>query len=396
MATAVSENARRAATWRRDVRLDGVFVFGVRSTRIYCRPSCPARRPRPDRVVFFDTPEEAERGGFRPCRRCHPRGGASGPNPAAERVAWLCREIDRAIGQEPEGKITLARLGQKSGMGIHAVERIFRKHLGVTPRQYADARRVGDFKARLRKGANVTEALYEAGYGSSSRLYERSASQLGMTPLAYRRGGENVEIRYAVAPCPLGRLLVAATGRGVAAIYLGDSEPTIRRQLGREFPQARIREDRKGLRQTVAAIVGHLGGRAARLDLPLDVRATAFQRLVWEELRRIPYGKTRSYSDIARAIGRPRAARAVARACATNPAAIVIPCHRVVGQNGALTGYRWGLGRKRALLATEKAAGQRLDAKAPRRAKKPRSHQKDHPAKAQVRTIRAKRLAESR
>jgi AraC family transcriptional regulator of adaptative response/methylated-DNA-[protein]-cysteine methyltransferase len=356
-----SETTRREAVARRDARFDGAFVFAVRSTGIYCRPSCPARRARPDRIVFFDAPEAAERGGFRPCRRCHPRNAAGdGASGQAECIARLCREIDRAIAEEPDRPMTLARLAAGAGMGQHRLERLFRKHLGVTPRQYVDARRLGEWKARLRDGASVTEALYDAGYGSTSRLYERAPSQLGMTPAAYRRGGEHTEIRYTVVACPLGRLLVAATGRGISALYLGDSDRRLTAELRREFPRARLREDRRGLGRWVAAIVEHLRGRQPRIDdLPLDVRATAFQRRVWEELRRIPYGSTRSYSEIAQAIGKPRAVRAVARACATNPASIVIPCHRVVREDGHLAGYRWGLERKRALLEREKRGRER-------------------------------------
>jgi AraC family transcriptional regulator of adaptative response/methylated-DNA-[protein]-cysteine methyltransferase len=354
--TRISEAARREAVAQRDARFDGAFVFAVRSTGIYCRPSCPARRPRPERIVFFDGPAAAERGGFRPCRRCHPQNGANAAGPAAGQIASLCREIDRAIAEEPDRPVTLARLAARSGISIHQLERIFRKHLGVTPRQYADAKRLRQLKARLRSSANVTEAMYDAGYGSSSRLYERAPAQLGMTPLAYRRGGKNMELRYTVTPCPLGLVLVAATGRGISALYLGDSKRKLESELRREFPRAAIREDREGLGRWVAAVVEHLKGKQPKLDLPLDVQATAFERRVWEELRRIPYGSTRTYTEIALAIGRPRAARAVARACAMNPASVVIPCHRVVRRDGQLAGYRWGLDRKRALIEKESAA----------------------------------------
>jgi AraC family transcriptional regulator of adaptative response/methylated-DNA-[protein]-cysteine methyltransferase len=354
--SANSEAARREAVARRDARFDGAFVFGVSSTRIYCRPSCPARRPRPDRIVFFEGPEAAERGGFRSCLRCHPRQSAGR---AAEHVARLCREIDRAMNDRPEERLTLAALAERSGLGAGQVERIFRKHLGVTPRQYVDSRRLREVKSRLRGGASVTEALYDAGYGSSSRLYERAPAQLGMTPLAYRRGGKNMEIRYTVTPCPLGLVLVAATERGISALYLGDSKQKLEGELRREFPLATIAEDRKGLGRWVGAVVEHLRGQQPKLDLPLDLQATAFERRVWEELRRIPYGATRTYTEIARAIGKPRAVRAVARACAMNPASIVIPCHRVVRSNGQLAGYRWGLDRKRALLEQEKVTKSR-------------------------------------
>jgi AraC family transcriptional regulator of adaptative response/methylated-DNA-[protein]-cysteine methyltransferase len=351
-----SEAARREAVARRDARFDGAFVFGVRSTRIYCLPSCPARRPRPDRIVFFDGPEAAERGGFRACRRCRPRAGANGSSAAAECVARLCREIDRIMAEQPDERITLAALAARSGMSADGLDRIFRKHLGVTPRQYVDARRLRHLKSHLRNGSSVTEALYDAGYGSSSRVYERAPGQLGMTPLAYRRGGENLEIKYTVTPCPLGLVLVAATERGISALYLGDSKRKLEGELKREFPRAAISEDRNGLGRWVEGIVEHLRGRQPRLDLPLDVQGTAFERRVWEELRKIPYGTTRTYTEIARAIGKPRAVRAVARACAMNPVSVVIPCHRVVRSDGQLAGYRWGQDRKYALLEKEKSA----------------------------------------
>ncbi|HEV2388270.1 MAG TPA: bifunctional DNA-binding transcriptional regulator/O6-methylguanine-DNA methyltransferase Ada [Candidatus Acidoferrales bacterium] len=348
-----SEAVRRKAVAERDSRFDNQFVFGVRSTGIYCQPSCPARRPRPEQMVFFDAPEAAERSGYRPCRRCSPRGDS--PNPQAKQLARLCGEMDRILAAEPDRRLTLARLAQTAGMSLHQLARIFRRLLGVTPRQYVDTQRLREVKALLRRGANVTDALYGAGYGSSSRLYERAPSQLGMTPAAYRRGGERIQMRYTVVSCPLGRLLVAATERGISAVYLGDSDARLAAELAREFPRASIQRDRESLERWVGAIVEHLRGRQPLADLPVDVQATAFQRRVWEELRRIPYGATRSYSEIARAIGRPGAVRAVARACATNPASIVIPCHRVVREDGSLAGYRWGLDRKRALIAKEKA-----------------------------------------
>ncbi len=350
------EAALREAVARRDARFDGAFVYAVRSTGIYCRPSCPARRPRPQQIAFFDDPESAEREGFRACRRCHPRGDAREPRVEADRLARLCREIDRIVTEEPDQKVTLAELAARGGSSPDQLVRIFRKHLGVTPRQYADSRRLRELKQRLRSAASVTEAMCDAGYGSSSRLYERAPGQLGMTPLAYRRGGIGMEIRYTVRECPLGLMLVAATGRGVAALFLGDSRNRLESELRREFPRAAIHEDKKGLGHWVAALIEHLRGRQPKLDLPLDVQATAFERQVWEQLRRIPYGSTRSYTEIARAIGRPRAVRAVARACAMNPASVVIPCHRVVRSDGQLAGYRWGLERKRALLAKEQAA----------------------------------------
>ncbi len=351
-AAAFSEAVRRQAVARRDPRYDGAFVFAVSSTRIYCRPSCPARRPLADRVQFFTTPEAAEKEGFRACRRCHPESAAA--DVERERLERLLVEIDRTTRAAAEGRTTIEELAARAGTNADALRRIFRRQLGISPGQYADAKRLQALKQFLRGGASVTQALYDAGYGSSSRLYERAPRQLGMTPLDYRRGGQNVQLRYAVVTCRLGHVLVAATARGIAAVCLGDSKRELEAELLREFPRAALREDRAGLGRWTRAISRHLAGSQPQLDLPLDVRATAFERRVWEELRKIPYGTTRSYAEIARAIGKPRAMRAVARACAANPAAIVIPCHRVVRADGQPSGYRWGIERKRALLETER------------------------------------------
>jgi AraC family transcriptional regulator, regulatory protein of adaptative response / methylated-DNA-[protein]-cysteine methyltransferase len=352
----------------RDERADGLFVYAVRSTGVYCRPSCPSRKPRREQVLFFSLPEAAEQEGFRACQRCRPQ-AAHLRDPRIEAVARTCREIDRRIvadsgDGETEQRLTLASLGSSAGMSPHQLERAFRAAMGITPRQYADAQRMRRLKARLKKGDNVTTALYEAGFGSSSRLYERAPAHLGMTPAAYGRGGEGMEIHYAIVETPLGRLLAGATQRGISAVYLGESEVTLRKELRKEYPRAAlVAEDRAhkagphSLGAWVEKIVAHLGGQQPHLDLPTDVQATAFQRRVWEELRRIPYGATRTYSEVARAIGRPRAIRAVARACATNPTSVVVPCHRVIREDGSLAGYRWGIGRKRALLDHE-AAGQ--------------------------------------
>lgn len=337
------------AVLNRDPQFDGRFVFAVRSTRIYCRPSCPARRPRREQVAFFPVPEAAERAGFRPCRRCRPRTAA---HPQAELVQRACRLIEAGL-EEP---LTLARLGRELGLSPHHVQRTFKRVLGITPRQYADACRLSLLKARLAKGDDVTTALYAAGYGSSSRLYERAPAQLGMTPATYRRGGQGMRIGYVTVASSLGRLLIAATARGLCAVSLGDTDGLLEAALAQEYPNAEIRRDRNGLSRWVNLLLAHLRGRQPRLDLPVDVQATAFKRQVWEALRRIPYGETRSYSEVARALGRPGAARAVARACATNPVSLVIPCHRVVREDGSLGGYRWGLERKHALLAQEKAS----------------------------------------
>jgi AraC family transcriptional regulator, regulatory protein of adaptative response / methylated-DNA-[protein]-cysteine methyltransferase len=340
--------------WRivlaRDRRYDGAFVYGVRSTGIYCLPSCPSKKPRRRQVEFFLRPDTAERAGFRACRRCRP-GQATPADPRVVAVREACRLIDA----HPDRPATLAALAARCGTTSHRLARAFQSVLGVSPRAYRDERRLARFKSRLKEGKRVSPALYDAGYGSTSRVYERAHAHLGMTPATYRRGGPGVRIRSLTVPCSLGWLLVAATERGICRISFGDSTAPLERALRTEFPAAEIARDDGTLEAWVAHLVAHLDGRAPQLDLPLDVRATAFQRRVWEELQRIPYGSTRSYSAVARAIGKPAAARAVARACATNPAAVVIPCHRVVREDGALGGYRWGFKRKAALLARENA-----------------------------------------
>lgn len=330
------------------------FVYAVRSTKIYCRPSCPSKRPKPQHVLFFDNSAAAERAGFRACRRCRPEIAAPEAGTSAL-VRKICEKIESTLAAEPDAPLTLAELGRSFGLSAHQINRAFRKVLRVSPRQFADARRMAHLKSRLRKGEKLTSAMYDAGFGSSSRLYERAPSQMGMTPGAYRRGGAGMQIHYTIVPCPLGNVLVAGTDRGLSAVYLGDSKTQLRAALAREYPRAEIRADAAGLGPWVREVLRHLRGEEPHRDLPLDVQATAFQRRVWEELRRIPWGSTRTYSQIAHSIGREQAVRAVARACATNPVSIVVPCHRVIGKNGSLSGYRWGLSRKEALLATEKS-----------------------------------------
>lgn len=350
---AADEKNRWQAVQTRDRLSDGGFVYAVRSTGIYCRPSCPSRRPRREQVIFFQAPDAAEREGYRACRRCHPRAAAQ-RSPRAKLVEDLCRYIEKSIAADPDDLLTLRALSSRAGLSLHQLERAFQRVIGITPRQYVDAQRMRRLKTQLKEGDDVTTALYDAGYGSSSRLYERAPAQLGMTPATYRRGGAGMSISYTVVPCSLGRLLVAATVRGISAVYLGNDDATLRGELEKEYPRAEIRENRNGFKKWVSTLLEHLRGREPHLDLPVDVQATAFQRRVWEELRRIPYGSTRTYSEIARAIGRPHATRAVARACATNPASVVIPCHRVIREDGNLAGYRWGLERKQSLLAHEK------------------------------------------
>jgi AraC family transcriptional regulator of adaptative response/methylated-DNA-[protein]-cysteine methyltransferase len=321
----------------RDRRYDGAFVYAVRSTGIYCRPSCASRRPRRTQVTFFPIPEAAEHEGFRACRRCHPA-AANGGDPAVALVREACRALDAGRPAKSDPRLV----------------RAFKRVLGITPKQYADARRVTRFKQELKRRKQVSPALYEAGYGSTSRVYERSDEQLGMTPATYARGGVGVDIVFVTVPTSLGRLLVAATERGVCRVMLGDNAAALEADLRREFDAARVRQDKDGkLEGFVAAILSYLEGREPHLDLPLDIRATAFQRRVWQELQRIPFGETRTYTHVAKAIGQPKATRAVARACATNPAALVIPCHRVVREDGEIGGYRWGVERKEWLLKKE-------------------------------------------
>src|SRR5487761_86338 len=342
----------RAVQTRRSAA-DGSFVYAVRTTKIYCRPSCPSKRPQRNRVVFFCQPQDAERAGYRPCLRCLPQ-FESPQRDSARRVLQICRRIEATLAADPEKRLTSLELSRFFGLEPQKMERLFRNALGITPKQFTDAQRMAQLKSKLRKGDKVTTAMYDAGYGSSSRLYERAPAQMGMTPATYRRGGTGMLIHYTIVPCPLRRILVAATQRGVSAVYLGDSgarsDARLEDALARDYPQAEIHRDSKDLGQWVREILRHLRGQEPHIDLPLAVQATAFQRRVWDELRRIPYGATRSYTEVARAIGKPKAIRAVARACATNPVSIIVPCHRVVREDGNLAGYRWGLDRKSALL----------------------------------------------
>ena len=332
---------------------DGAFVYAVTTTGVYCRPSCPSRRPRRENVQFFPLPEAAEQAGYRPCRRCHPeRQQAS--DPASERVRQACRLIDEALAEGLSGPPQLAELGAATGVSAHQLQRLFKSRLGISPREFADARRLARVKSRLRDGDDVAGALYDAGYGSSSRLYERSDAQLGMTPATYRKRGKGMAIRFAIADCPLGRVLVAASDRGICAVSLGDSDKALEAGVREEYAAASLSRDDAALGSWVKAILAYLDGKSPDLELPLDLQATAFQWRVWRELQKIPYGSTVSYTAIARRIGKPAAVRAVANACADNRAALVIPCHRVVRQDGAPGGYRWGAERKARLLAVEK------------------------------------------
>ena len=328
----------------RDARQDGRFVFAVRTTGVYCRPSCPSRRPRRDSVEFFANPQLAERAGYRACLRCKPTEIS-----AQARAVIRARELlDKA-----DGVMTLAELSKRVGVSPFHLQRLFKRATGLSPRKYQSARRMQQVKHGLRKGDDVTTALYDAGFGSPSRLYEKSSQQLGMTPGTYRRGGAGLTIQYAIVPSPLGRLLVAATSCGLCAVRFGESVAELEEALREEFRAAELHRDDAGLRPYTEPLLASLRGDNTTIDLPLDVRATAFQKKVWDELRRIPRGETRSYTEIAHAIGDDHAVRAVARACASNPVPLAVPCHRVVRSDGDLAGYRWGVERKKKLLAEE-------------------------------------------
>ncbi|MBI4421074.1 MAG: bifunctional DNA-binding transcriptional regulator/O6-methylguanine-DNA methyltransferase Ada, partial [Gemmatimonadetes bacterium] len=341
--------------WRavaaRDRRFDGAFVYAVRSTGVYCRPSCASRRPRRERVTFFTRPTDAERAGYRPCRRCHPRDAKLG-----DREVSLTVRVCRAIETARNGRLTLDALSRMTGMPPARLQRTFARVVGVSPRKYAEAYRMDRMKGLLQHGESITGALYAAGYGSPSRVYG-NAERLGMTPGEYRNRGAAVTIRFTTVATSLGRLLVAATDRGVCAVKLGNSDDRLIAQLKAEFDAAETLEDGEALQGYAEALRRHVDQHQPTPNLPLDVQATAFQAKVWEVLRKIPYGETRSYGEVARAAGRPGAVRAVARACATNPAALVIPCHRVLRADGDLGGYRWGIERKQKLIEGERGAG---------------------------------------
>lgn len=341
------EEARWAAVMRRDAAADGAFVTAVRTTGVYCRPSCAARHPNRVNVSFYESCAAAERAGFRPCKRCRP----DQPDPRALRVDAVkeaCRTIEAA--EEPP---TLGELAGAAGLSPFHFHRVFKAATGVTPKAYADALRARRARDGLGRTATVTEAIYDAGFNSSGRFYATARKRLGMSPRAFRAGGPDEEIRFAVGQCWLGAVLVAATDKGVSAIQLGDDPDALVRGLQEQFPKARLVGGDAAFERLVAQVVGLVERPAESKELPLDIRGTAFQQRVWQALRAIPAGTTTSYGEIARRIGEPRAVRAVARACAGNPLAVAIPCHRVVRHDGLVSGYRWGVERKRALLERE-------------------------------------------
>jgi AraC family transcriptional regulator of adaptative response/methylated-DNA-[protein]-cysteine methyltransferase len=350
LAIMTDDDRRWAAVAARDAAQDGAFLYSVRTTGVYCRPSCGARLPRRENVAFHETAAEARAAGFRPCKRCRPD-----EPPRAEREAALVAEACRAI-EAAETPPALGDLAQAAGLSAHYFHRLFRQVAGVTPKAYADAQRAGRVRGALAESATVTSAIYDAGFNSSGRFYENSDRLLGMTPTRYRGGGQAMTIRFAVGECSLGAILVAATDKGVCAITLGDDPAILVRELQDRFAKADLVGGDAAFEATVAAAVGLVEDPGRGLDLPLDIRGTAFQQKVWQALQAIPAGATRSYAEVAAAIGETRAVRAVAQACAANPLAVAIPCHRVVRSDGATSGYRWGVERKRALLDREAKA----------------------------------------
>jgi len=345
-ATTVSD-PRWAAVVARDAQADGKFFYSVTTTGVYCRPSCAARPARPENVQFHLTAADAERAGFRPCKRCKP-GEPSLAEQHAAKVAELCRLIERA-----EQAPSLEVLASHAGLSAYHLHRVFKAVTGVTPRAYATAHRARRVRAELDRSGTVTDAIYGAGYNSNGRFYEESNRLLGMTPTNYRAGGTNTEIRFAIGECSLGAILVAASERGICAILLGDDADVLARDLQDRFPRANLIGGDAAFEQLVANVIGFVEAPGLGLALPLDVRGTAFQQRVWQALQEIPAGKTASYADIAKRIGAPKSVRAVAQACAANTLAVAIPCHRVVRNDGGLSGYRWGVERKRALLDRE-------------------------------------------
>ena len=350
LAAATLNDPRWSDVVERNAAADGKFVYSVRTTGVYCRPSCAARPARPENVRFHVTPAAAEREGFRACKRCKPNAQSPLAQQAAQ-IAALCRWIEQS-----EASPSLESLAAHAGMSRYHLHRVFKAVTGVTPKAYADAHRANRVREALDRSRTVTDAIYGAGFGSNGRFYASSHQLLGMNPTDYRAGGPNTQIRFAIGECSLGSILVAATVRGVCAIFMGDDPEALVRDLQDRFPRATLLGADGAFERTVALVVGFVEAPKVGLDLPLDVRGTAFQRRVWEALRAIPAGEKMSYTALAKRIGAPKATRAVAHACAANPVAVAIPCHRVVRSDGSISGYRWGVERKRALLDREAKA----------------------------------------
>ncbi|HXN23816.1 MAG TPA: bifunctional DNA-binding transcriptional regulator/O6-methylguanine-DNA methyltransferase Ada [Candidatus Dormibacteraeota bacterium] len=349
-AVATQQDPRWAAVIARDLNANGKFYYSVETTGVYCRPCCPSRLAKPENVRFHATCADAERAGFRPCRRCQPN-----QPPLSEQRASKIAEVCRLI-EESEEVLSLNDLANHAGMSTYHFHRVFQSITGVTPRAYATAHRAKHVRSELSRSDTVTRAIFDAGFNSNGRFYETSDQVLGMTPSDYRAGGANTEMRFAIGECSLGSILVATSERGVCAILLGDDPDALARQLQDQFPRATLVGGDQKFERLVAEVVGFIEAPALGLNLPLDVRGTAFQQRVWQALRKIPAGSTASYTDIAKRIGSPSSVRAVARACAANTLAVAIPCHRVVRNDGALSGYRWGVERKHALLQRESHA----------------------------------------
>jgi AraC family transcriptional regulator, regulatory protein of adaptative response / methylated-DNA-[protein]-cysteine methyltransferase len=336
--------------WRtvlaRDRSADGRFVYAVKTTGVYCRPSCPSRRPKRESVEFFQKATDARGAGYRSCLRCLP----DQPDAQAKWIAECCRLLERDLDRA----VSLADLAAGAGISVFHLQRTFKQHLGVTPREYQDALRMRRVKQGLTNGSSITDAIYDAGFNSVSRFYERAGEHFGMSPFTYKRHGSGQAIRFTIFPCALGAAMIATTDQGVCNVAFGDDESALERTLRSQFKQALIQRDDAGLQNHAKAMKSYLDGHRMSFDLPVDIRATAFQERVWRLLTTIPYGETRTYSQIAQQLGQPSAARAVATACASNTVAVLIPCHRVIGKNGSLSGYRWGLDRKRRLLESER------------------------------------------
>ena len=340
-----SDDERWAAVTRREPRADGAFFYAVKTTGVFCRPSCASRQPHRENVAFFPNAAAARAAGFRDCKRCQPGG--------LPRELEIVNRACAALDADPQQRLTLAQLSDAVHVSPFHLQRLFKRVVGVSPRQYQAAQRGAALRDALQSGADVTRATLDAGFGSPSRMYDSAPAELGMAPSAYRRKGAGLTVRYASAPTSLGFVLIAATDKGICKIGFGDDDTLLVDELRGEFTNADLLEDAEQLAPFIAQIDAYLRGTRQDFDLPLDIAATAFRQRVWDALRRIPYGETRSYSQIAEAVGSPRAVRAVASACATNPVALAIPCHRVVQKGGALAGYRWGLPRKATLLDNE-------------------------------------------
>ncbi|WP_411726520.1 bifunctional DNA-binding transcriptional regulator/O6-methylguanine-DNA methyltransferase Ada [Methyloglobulus sp.] len=346
--TTTSNDSRWIAVLTRNAEADGTFYYAVKTTGVYCRPSCPARTAKPENVQFYDSAQDAKAAGFRPCLRCKPD-QPSLQTQQASKIAEVCRLIEMA-----ESEPNLAEMAALAGLSVHHFHRLFKAITGLTPKAYATAHRAKRVRKELAQCNTVTKAIYEAGYNSNSRFYEKSPQMLGMTPTNYRAGGANSQIRFAIGECSLGSILIALSERGVCAIALGDDPECLSRELQDRFPQAELIGGDSDFEQLIAKVIGFVEAPSLGLTLPLDVRGTAFQQRVWQALQEIPSGTTVSYAEIAKRIGQPKAVRAVAGACAANTLAIAIPCHRVVRTNGSLSGYRWGVKRKAELLRREK------------------------------------------